>query len=250
LATSRRQPHKWRPIAPFDQDHAKALKAAFDRETGEPIPTDALRTVAEVISLYHLHPESKFLNADYLDRGTTRRRRIVVTGVRHIGKEANRWEEQHFLGLDEDAQPDYGVAPQDMEVKLMVLRAAVKAFGMRALARGAGMSLKVVKRTLRSVVFASPPVIERLSQGAAEMERTEAERDERYAELLMWAARQSQTDGITTFARRAGCNSKNLAKVLDGRRPLSAALVARLVVLAAEMDRRGNGASAQSQGST
>ena len=126
----RARPRRWRPIAPFNQDHTEAVNAAFDRETGEPVPSGALRTVTEVVSAYHLHPESKFLNADYLDRGVTRRRHIFVSGVRHIGKEANRWEEQHFLGLDEDAQPDYGVAPEDMEVKLMVLRATIKAFGM------------------------------------------------------------------------------------------------------------------------
>ncbi len=123
------------------------------------------------MDLYHLHPESKFLNGDCLDRGTTPRRHVQVTGVRHIGKEANRWEEQHFLGLDEDAQPDYGLAPEDMEVKLIMLRATALTFGMRALARQAGMSPKVVKRALQTVAFASPPLIERLVRAAVELEK-------------------------------------------------------------------------------
>jgi hypothetical protein len=229
VPTQRGRPHQWRPVAPFDQDHAKALKAAFDRETGEPVPIAALRTVAEVIGLYHLHPESKFLNGDYLNRGTTRRRHVRVTGVRHIGKEANRWEEQHFLGLDEDAQPDYGVAPDDMEARLMVLRATVTAFGMRALARRASLSPKVIKRALRSAVFASPPVIERLSQAAAELENEALQRAAVHADLLQWAARQVEAEGLAAFARRVGGDSRNLGKALVGSRPLSAGMAARLI---------------------
>ena len=29
--------------------------------------------------------------------------------ILHIGKEANKWEEQYFLGLDDDAEIEYGV---------------------------------------------------------------------------------------------------------------------------------------------
>src|SRR5205814_3767192 len=53
---------------------------------------------AEALSDYHLHPEAKFLNGDYLDHGSTMRRDIHLAGVRYIGKEANRWEEQFYLG--------------------------------------------------------------------------------------------------------------------------------------------------------
>jgi len=224
----RARPCRWRPIAPFDQDHAKAVKAAFDRETGEPVPGGALHTVAEAVSAYHLHPESKFLNADYLDRGFTRRRHVFVSGARHIGKEANRWEEQHFLGFDEDAQPDYGLAPEDMEVKLMVLRATAQAFGMRALARRAGMSPKVVRRAVRSVVFASPPVIERLLGAAEGLEGEAAERAKVNAEVLDWTRQQIAAEGIGAFARRNGVDARNLSKTLSGRRPLSEVIASKL----------------------
>ena len=226
-----RRPRAFRPIAPFDLNHAKVMKTAFDRETGEPVPAAALRTVAEVISQYHLHPESKFLNGDYLDRGVTRRRHIFATGVRHIGKEANRWEEQYFLGPDAEAQPDYGVAPGDLEIRLMILRATAKAFGMAALARRAGMSAKVARRALKSVVFASPHLIERLSGAAAVMEREAAARAKQHADLLAWAVQQRAELGFRVFARRVGGDAKNLAKMLDGRRALCTAMIARLVVL-------------------
>jgi hypothetical protein len=31
--------------------------------------------------------------------------------INYIGKEANRWEEQFFLGMDEDAEIEYGADP-------------------------------------------------------------------------------------------------------------------------------------------
>jgi hypothetical protein len=73
---------------------AKAVANCFDRETGRHVPKSMLKTYRQSISAYHLHPESKFHNGDYLDRGTTRRRHVYAANVRNIGKEANEWEAQ------------------------------------------------------------------------------------------------------------------------------------------------------------
>ena len=70
--------------------------------------SDRLKTYAEALSDYHLHPEPKFLNGDYTDRGPTERRHVHVAGVRRIGKEADRWEEQFNLGHDPETQIEYG----------------------------------------------------------------------------------------------------------------------------------------------
>jgi hypothetical protein len=80
---------------------------------------------------YHLHPESKFLNGDYVDRGATHRRYVHVASIRNIGKEANEWEEQVYLGFDEDEQIDYGVAPKTSNIFLRNMRAAIKKLGQR-----------------------------------------------------------------------------------------------------------------------
>jgi hypothetical protein len=79
-----------KPIAPFERDAALAAQHTFDRETGEPVPVDALKTYAEALALFHLSPEDKFANGAPWDRGLTRRRHVVVTGVALIGKEANK----------------------------------------------------------------------------------------------------------------------------------------------------------------
>jgi len=36
---------------------------------------------------------------------------VQATQINYIGKEANRWEEQFFLSMDEDAVIEYGVDP-------------------------------------------------------------------------------------------------------------------------------------------
>ena len=121
-----------RPVAPFDADPAIAGRACFDRLTGRPIPVESLKTYRQATAQYHLHPEGKFAVADYLDRGATVRRHVAVTASEHIGKEANRWEEQFYLGEDSEAQIVYGTTPEDRErLRGGVLRAG-RRFGQRA----------------------------------------------------------------------------------------------------------------------
>ena len=119
------------------------MSSCFDRETGEPVPSEHLKTYQEALVQYHLHPEAKFHNGDYLDSGVASRRHIVATAVEHIRKETNRWEEQFYVGLDHEAQTDYGLAPQDAERMLDGLRVACERLGQRA-ARAVRMSLRDV----------------------------------------------------------------------------------------------------------
>jgi hypothetical protein len=91
----RRKHHQAKPVAPFDKDIGKASCSAFDRQTGDMVPSKKLKTYREAIGQYHLSPESKFLNGDFTDRGRTERRHVQVTDVIHIGKEANKWKEGH-----------------------------------------------------------------------------------------------------------------------------------------------------------
>lgn len=78
------------PIAPYASDPARAFSHVFDRISGNPVPTESLKTYAEAIAQYHLSSEDKFENGQFLDRGRTERRHVVATGFIWIGKEANR----------------------------------------------------------------------------------------------------------------------------------------------------------------
>src|SRR5262245_40232359 len=105
-----------KPIAPYSSSIAEDAKFCFDRETGKPVDSDLLSTYRSVLAQYHLSPESKFLNGEPFDSGPTQRRHVVVAAIHHIGKEANKWEEQHYLGFDEGEQIEYGSGPEGLTV--------------------------------------------------------------------------------------------------------------------------------------
>jgi hypothetical protein len=129
-----------RPIAPFARDPSRAARECFDRLSGDPVAVECLKTYAEALAQYHLHPEAKFLHGDYLDRGPTERRHVHVTAVRAIGKEANRWEEQLHLGYNPEAQVDYGIGEDGIAAVRARVREAVRVYGQRRLAQTAGVA--------------------------------------------------------------------------------------------------------------
>ena len=120
-----------KPVAPFDKDHDKAIAAAFDRDTGEAVPSSAIKSYADALAQYHLQPESKFLNGNYLDRGTTRRRHVEMTATHHIGKESHDWERQAMIGLSVDSEIEYGVADCDRAELAEQLRSFIGECGER-----------------------------------------------------------------------------------------------------------------------
>ena len=79
-----------KPIAPFDTDPGQAVAKAFDRETGELVSADQLKTYAEVLCQYHLSSENKFENGAFTDQGETWRRHVKANSFVLIGKEANK----------------------------------------------------------------------------------------------------------------------------------------------------------------
>ena len=147
-----------KPIAPYNSASMQAALNCFDRETGKPISTQRLKTYRESLAQYHLSPESKFLNGDYLEQGRTIRRRVEATAIHHIGKEANRWEEQFYLGFDEDEQIEYGVTPEESKKFLGNLQTRIEAAGQRNISRESGISRRTIskimqgKRVRRTVV--------------------------------------------------------------------------------------------------
>lgn len=130
------------PVAPFDLDHERAIRQSFDRVTGCPVPPQILTTYQDALADYHRSPEAKFANGDAYDRGVTKRRHIQVASVEYIGKEANRWEEQFFLGADPDSQIEYGGGASGLAAVRELLRQTAKMHGLRKLARAVPMSHK------------------------------------------------------------------------------------------------------------
>lgn len=138
-----------RAVAPFDDDPHHAAAQCFDRETGAMVGPEWLETYTETLAQYHLHPEAKFGNGDYTDTGFTTRRHIVVSHeegdeILHIGKEANRWEEQFYLGADPEAQIVYGTPPEDDERLRGSVLKGIRQFGVRKVSRESGVSVGTV----------------------------------------------------------------------------------------------------------
>ena len=141
---------KWpKPVSPYDTDPVKAARSCFDRDTGNPVPTEVLKTYKDALAQYHLRPEHKFLNGNYTDREITKHRHVRPSAIRHIGKESNRWEVQIYLGGDESAEVNYGLSPEDSDIRHDSLRTQIIQFGQRKIARESGLSRRTIERLVR-----------------------------------------------------------------------------------------------------
>jgi hypothetical protein len=144
---ARRKLNQAKPVAPFDKDIIKASRNAFDRVTRDTVSSEELKTYREALAQYHLCPESKFLNGDFADRGRTERRHVQVAAVVHIGKEANKWEEQIYTGFDEDAQIEYG-ADASGEALDQRIRVMCEELGERQAAGRLGIARETLRKAL------------------------------------------------------------------------------------------------------
>jgi hypothetical protein len=201
-----------KPIAPFDGNFAKAAAGAFDRETGAPVSPAALKSYRQALAQYHLRPESKFLNADFAARGTTLRRHVLAIGIRHIGKEANRWEEQFFVGSDREAMPQYGSSAASLENFASEIRVIAKLLGQRATAEALG----IPAAKMRAARSGNAAILSKLLINAA-LPRV---RDAAEALRKTAAARKASLRaavralGLRAAARRHGLDPSNLRRML------------------------------------
>lgn len=202
-----------KPIAPFDGDFAKAAAAAFDRETGAPVSPGALKSYRQALAQYHLRPESKFLNADFAERGTTLRRHVLVTGIRHIGKEANRWEEQFFVGLDRGATPDYGSSAANLAALAEELRSIAATLGRKPVVGMTGLSAAKVRKALAGNI----PILSGLLGNPALPKIREMARSRRSLELWKLRGLENAVEkiGLRGAARLHGLDPSNLRRRLQ-----------------------------------
>jgi hypothetical protein len=203
-----------RPLAPYASDLADAVSHCFDRETGKPVNRESLKTYREVLSKYHLHPESKFLNGDWTDRGKVQRRHVEVAGIVNIGKEANDLEEQFYLGADPDALAEYGMAPHAHTAVMGRICSAARRFGRRRLADGAGVSLRALASIVARKSRPTDTTVARLLAWISAQEAVEDEQARLVAEALERARAEAQRVGLRRFAAELGVDAANLVKML------------------------------------
>jgi hypothetical protein len=157
-------------IAPYDDNVARGAAKCFDRRTGRPVPVSILATYREAVADYHLHPEVKFENGETTDRGVTDRRHIQAVAIEYIGKEANRWEEQFYLGEVPEAQIEYGInSARKWLISKFVARASRK-FGKVELANVAQLSRQQLDNIMLGKAEARPRTVKALLSAIMSLE--------------------------------------------------------------------------------
>ncbi|MEP7348344.1 MAG: hypothetical protein ABI668_00145 [Sphingorhabdus sp.] len=217
LAACAKRRKKVRPVKPaaaYDTDYAKAAASAFCRESGEPVPSEMLKTYVETLAQYHLHPESKFLNGSYGEKGTTLRRHVQMSGVCNIGKESNDWETQAVLGFDPEAAPDYGVTESDQLAIIARLRVLSKSLGAGKLATALGVSTAKLSNIILNKSNSRRPVSTISARVILGLEKdAEVSAKQMQSESLELNL-ASKRDGLRETARKHGIDPSNLRRRL------------------------------------
>lgn len=216
-----------KPVSPFNKNVALAAKDCFDRETGNLVGIDWLKSYVEIIAQYHLRPESKFMNGNYLDTGMTKRRHIVMASIRHIGKEADHWEEQYYLGADETAEINYGKPRKEITASKRKLKSTVSKFGERVVARKAGISRTKLKSILTGSI--QNQELSAISHAILELQTEDNDRQKLIQRLRVLAKKEIARIGLSEFSRRLNTDGSNFVKILDGKRNVPRSTCGRLL---------------------
>jgi len=219
LAETSSEKAELRPVAPYDRSPTKAARNAFDRDTGKCVPSRLLKSYEDALAQYHLHPEDKFENGDFLDRGTTVRRHVHVKDIEYIGKESNKWEDQFHLGFDPDEEIRYGTKPVSLDKVWEKLVEVVEALGHRATARELGVSRTTLSKLLKTRLSkCSSLKLQRYHALAGDILADERTKTDQYSALLDMAISEEHDIGIVVLAKRLGFDPSNLGKILKGHR--------------------------------
>ena len=198
------------------------------------MPAELLKSHEEALNQYCLRPEAEVHNGDYLNSGATLRRHILATAAEHIGKEANRWEEQLHLGLDLEAQTAYGLSPGGRERALEAARRTGNTYGHRQLAAAAGISLSELSAVLLGKRSPGSCTFAKLCVAASCLLRGESEEAGQCRNVLEEVGRLCKLQGLRRLARRAEIDSANLNRVVKGRTKPSQLMLVKLHILLAE----------------
>ena len=203
-----------KPVAPFHKDPLIAAQNCFDRETSKRLDQSQLKTYLDSLAQYHLHPETKFLNGDYIDVGTTQRRHIRVKSIQHIGKEANKWEEQFFTGFNPDAQIEYGMcAEQKTEIIEAVLQ-AIKRYGISPMAQISKLSQRHILNFKKEKTDLSENALQKLYSAAKALENRDGKENE-LRELIRNIIKKNNIS-IRQLAENIETDPSNLSKLISG----------------------------------
>lgn len=96
---------------------------------------------------------------------------MEVVDVEYIGKEANRWEEQHFLGEMPEAQIEYGRHPERHKKLIAYLKNAADTHGNERVAKEAFLSRQQLHAILNNTAQPKRSTVVRLCRAIANLLR-------------------------------------------------------------------------------
>lgn len=142
----------------------------------------------------------------------------------YIGKEANRLEEQSYLGIDPDMEIAYGMAREDRELMMAEIRQAVERHGPVAVAKAAGVSRQHLNAIVRGDAIPSDALLSRLGRTTMTLELAE-DADAREAGMLFARIKAS---GVRSCAALAGIDAGHLTRLVSGERTVTKPIFERL----------------------
>jgi len=218
-----------KPASRYSSDLKADRPDVFDRQTGEAIGWEYLRSYRRILVGYHLHSESKFRGGDDAEHGTLSRRNVEAWAASAIGKEADNLDEREAFGEGDDPIV-YGVAAEDRQKLIADMGALQAEFGIRdrhltAAARVSHHTLAALRRggrvTMRSM-FAILCALEGIRR-----EQLAAAGDQQRWLLIAMRLRDELGSG-NKLADLLGVSRPYMHRVLTGRKPLSSRLIERL----------------------
>jgi hypothetical protein len=224
--------HEWnpklddvRPIAPYEKDIDKALRRVFDRssDSQEVVPRKWLRTVADVLRDYHRQPEYKFLGGGWNEEGALRRRHVFAETIEDIGKESDGWEEDDARTEDQDPVLIYPSSSLDRG--LMVER--IKSVGKRELRGEARIAMRTIDAAWAGQDVAEED-LKRMADAAERIVNRKKRREDEHAAAVVWLEAKRNEVGLTALSKMLAVDAANLGKVIDRKRQLSRALLAKI----------------------
>jgi hypothetical protein len=220
------------PVAPYDKDSRKAVPLCFDRETGEAIAEQQLLTYREALLRYHLHPEAKFDQGEYTDSGLTYRKHVLAETIEHIGKEANQWEQQFYIGVDEEAQVIYGIPPEEIKAQWDEVFRDSRRFKLRQIARASAVHVSEVSRLLQGL-RRKPTIatMQKLQIGLRKLKQEQEEQELHIQNMIVTVKRQCQSMSIRLFAALVGVDQGSLTRILAGQKKPSKGFLEKMSML-------------------
>jgi len=218
-----------KPASRYSSDLISDRPEVFDRQTGEAIGWEHLRSYRRTLSRHHLHSESKFRGGEDAEHGMLSRRHVVAWATSAIGKEADNLDEREAFGEGDDPlvygvavegrhklvadvnalQAEYGISDRQLTVQ-----ARVSHHTLTALRNGG----RVTTRSMFAIVSALEGIRQEQMMAAGDQQR--------WLEVAMRL--RAELGSGNKLADLLRVSRPYLHRALNGEKPLSGRLIAQL----------------------